>query len=236
MGAGAGADSSLDSRHVNGQRIVFIGAAGEMCRVAIQRFAEAVEGADWKLELYDIRPEVLDDLVELLPSGSVSVGSFDLFDGVALSSAIEGAALVVLGAGPYIRTAEPVRAACIDNKVAYLDLDDDEASTRAALVLDAAARAAEVPIFVGCGASPGLTNVMAVDAARDMDSVDRIDVCWVTGDEERSRSGVRCSTMPFVGSPASARPGSTAARNPSDLRGNRRVRAGRLVRCRLPAV
>ncbi|MCB9415921.1 MAG: saccharopine dehydrogenase NADP-binding domain-containing protein [Mycolicibacterium sp.] len=137
------------------KRIVFIGAAGEMCRVAIQRFAEAVEGADWKLELYDIRPEVLDDLVELLPSGSVSVGSFDLFDGVALSSAIEGAALVVLGAGPYIRTAEPVRAACIDNKVAYLDLDDDEASTRAALVLDAAARAAEVPIFVGCGASLG---------------------------------------------------------------------------------
>ena len=165
------------------KRIVFIGAAGEMCRVAIQRFAEAVEGADWKLELYDIRPEVLDDVVELLPSGSASVGSFDLFDGVALSSAIEGAALVVLGAGPYIRTAEPVRAACIDNKVAYLDLDDDEASTRAALVLDAAARAAEVPIFVGCGASPGLTNVMAVDAARDMDSVDRIDVCWVTGDE-----------------------------------------------------
>ena len=43
-----------------------------MCRVAIQRFAEAVEGADWKLELYDIRPEVLDDLVELLPSGSAT--------------------------------------------------------------------------------------------------------------------------------------------------------------------
>ena len=153
-----------------------------MCRVAIQRFAEAVEGADWKLELYDIRPEVLDDLVELLPSGSASVGSFDLFDGVALSSAIEGAALVV-GRWPYIRTAEPVRAACIDNKVAYLDLDDDEASTRAALVLDAAARQPKCRSSSGVGVARADQRGMDVDAARDMDSVDRIDVCWVTGDE-----------------------------------------------------
>jgi saccharopine dehydrogenase-like NADP-dependent oxidoreductase len=49
--------------------------------------------------------------------------------------------------------------------------------------LDAQAKAAGVPIFVGCGASPGLTNVMAADAARDMDVVDRIDICWATGDE-----------------------------------------------------
>src|SRR5205823_7016741 len=67
--------------------------------------------------------------------------------------------------------------------VPYLDLDDDEASTREALELDAQAKAADVPIFVGCGASPGITNVMAADAARDMDTVERIDICWATGDE-----------------------------------------------------
>ncbi|MFE5482798.1 saccharopine dehydrogenase family protein [Streptomyces sp. NPDC056527] len=165
------------------KRIVFIGAAGDMCRVAIERFAEAAGGADWKLELYDIRPDALDALVATLPAGSASSGSFDLFDRVALRAAIEGAALVVLGAGPYIRTAEPVMEACIEKGVPYLDLDDDEASTRAAMELDAQAKAAGVPIFVGCGASPGLTNVMAADAARDMDTVDRIDVCWATGDE-----------------------------------------------------
>lgn len=165
------------------KRIVFIGAAGEMSRVAIERFAKAAEGVDWKLELYDIRPEALDDLVKKLPAGSATVGSFDLFDGAALRSAIEGAALVVLGAGPYIRTAEPVMEACIEQRVPYLDLDDDEASTRAAMELDTQATDAGVPIFIGCGASPGFTNVMAADAARDMDTVERIDVCWVTGDE-----------------------------------------------------
>ncbi len=38
-------------------------------------------------------------------------------------------------------------------------------------------------ILICCGASPGLTNVMAADAARDVDTVERIDVCWATGDE-----------------------------------------------------
>lgn len=165
------------------KRIVFIGAAGEMCRVAIDRFAKAAGDGSWTLELYDIRPELLHDFAAKLPVGSATVGSFDLFDGAALRGAIDGAALVVLGAGPYNRTAEPVMEACIEKKVPYLDLDDDEASTRAALTLDTRAKAAGVPIFICCGASPGLTNVMTADAARDMEVVERIDICWVTGDE-----------------------------------------------------
>jgi len=164
-------------------RIVFIGAAGDMSRLAIERFAEAAGGGDWILAMYDLRTEVLEELVKSLPAGRATTGSFDLFDGDALRDAIEGAALVVLGAGPYIRTAEPVMKACIEKGVPYLDLDDDEASTRLALEMHDEARKAGVPLFVGCGASPGLTNVMAADAARDMDTVDRIDVCWCTGDE-----------------------------------------------------
>lgn len=56
------------------KRIVFIGAAGEMCRVAIERFAKAAGAGDWKLELYDIRPETLRDFVKTLPAGSTTVG------------------------------------------------------------------------------------------------------------------------------------------------------------------
>ncbi len=122
------------------KRIVFIGAAGDMCRVAIERFTKAAGDGDWKLELYDIRPETLQDFVRKFPAGSATVGSFDLFDGAALREAIDGAALVVLGAGPYNRTAEPVMEACIEKRVPYLDLDDDEASTRAALKLDTLAK------------------------------------------------------------------------------------------------
>ena len=36
---------------------------------------------------------------------------------------------------------------------------------------------------VGCGASPGMSNVMAVDAAAELDTVENIDLAWVVGDE-----------------------------------------------------
>jgi saccharopine dehydrogenase-like NADP-dependent oxidoreductase len=165
----------------NRRRVVFIGAAGEMRRLAIERFAVA-EG-DWELALYDIRPELLEGLVQRLPGGRATAARLDLYDREGLNRAVEGAALVVLGAGPYVRTSGPVVEACLQAKVPYLDFDDDVESTQHALSLHEKAQEAGIPIYVGCGASPGMTNVMVVDAARDFDSVENIDMFWVVGDE-----------------------------------------------------
>ncbi|MGV9545719.1 saccharopine dehydrogenase family protein [Nocardia beijingensis] len=166
------------------KRIVFIGAAGEMCRLAIERFA--VADGDWELALYDIRPELLDQLVQRLPVGRATAAHLDLYDRNGLRAAVEGAALVVLGAGPYTRTAGPVMEACLEVGVPYLDFDDDIESTLHALSLHEQARAAGVPMYIGCGASPGFTNVLVADAAAEIDRVDNIDVYWVVGDERGS--------------------------------------------------
>ncbi|MET8545256.1 saccharopine dehydrogenase NADP-binding domain-containing protein [Kitasatospora sp. NPDC004799] len=163
------------------QHVVFIGAAGEMCRVAIERFARA--DGDWRLTLCDIRPEILHPLVKRLPAGRATVRKLDLYDRTALLEVVTGASLVVLGAGPYIRTSEPVISACLEAGVPYLDFDDDVESTQHALSLDERAREAGIPIYVGCGASPGMSNVMAVDAANELDTVETIELGWVVGDE-----------------------------------------------------
>jgi saccharopine dehydrogenase-like NADP-dependent oxidoreductase len=166
------------------RRVVFIGAAGEMCRLAIERFA--VAQGDWDLALHDIRPELLDQLLQRLPAGLATAARLDLYDREGLRNAIAGAALVVLGAGPYNRTAGPVMEACLAAKVPYLDFDDDIESTLHALNLHDAAQRAGVPMYIGCGASPGITNVMVADAASELDSVENIDVYWVVGDERGS--------------------------------------------------
>lgn len=163
------------------RRVVFIGAAGEMCRVAIERFAAA--GGDWDLVLTDIRSDLLKPLVERLPSGRATARRLDLFDEAGLRELVRSASLVVLAAGPYIRTSDPVITACLEEGVPYLDFDDDVESTEHALSLQEQAKAAGIPIYVGCGASPGMSNVMAVDAAGDLDSVENIDMCWLVGDE-----------------------------------------------------
>jgi saccharopine dehydrogenase-like NADP-dependent oxidoreductase len=163
------------------RRIVVVGAAGEMASVGIERFA--AHNGDCTFELYDINVRTLEEIAAKLPPGSASTGALDLFDHQALISAIQGASLVVLGAGPYMRTAPPVIRACIEAGVDYIDFDDDIESTLDAQGLDEGARAAGIACFKGCGASPGLSNVMAVDAASQLDQVENIDVCWVSGDE-----------------------------------------------------
>src|SRR5439155_1338933 len=43
--------------------------------------------------------------------------------------------------------------------------------------------AAGIPAYIGCGASPGMSNVLAVDAVQELDTVENIDLAWVVGDE-----------------------------------------------------
>ena len=133
-------------------RVVFIGAAGEMCRLAIERFATA---SDHSLVLADINIDALQQLIAKLPAERATALKLDLNDRPALLAATKGAALVVLGAGPYIKTSEPVLTACLENKVPYLDFDDDVESTTAALALNEKAKKEGVPCFIGCGSSPG---------------------------------------------------------------------------------
>jgi hypothetical protein len=166
---------------MDGPRVVVIGAAGEMARIGVQQLA-AVD-PDVQFELYDLDVAGLEALAASLPRPPAATGRVDLFDAEELAAVVRGATLVILGAGPYYRTAPPVMRACLELGVDYLDFDDDNESTQEALALDADARAAGVTLFVGCGASPGLSNMLAIDAASRLDEVETIDVCWVTGDE-----------------------------------------------------
>ncbi|KAE8312653.1 Saccharopine dehydrogenase-domain-containing protein [Aspergillus transmontanensis] len=165
---------------INVKPVVLIGAAGEMCRVAVERFAKA---SNAQLVLADLNTTVIESLAASFPSGRATTQKLDLFDETALANLISGAGLVVLGAGPYSKTSQPVVKACIKAKVPYLDFDDDVESTQDALNLNQEAKKAGVPLYIGCGASPGLSNVMIMDATSELDTVNSIDICWLVGDE-----------------------------------------------------
>lgn len=162
------------------KKVVFIGAAGEMCRVAVKALATAPQELDFVLS--DIRPDLVVATAQEM-GDRAAVQKLDLYDPDALRATIAGASLVILGAGPYVRTSAPVIEACLELKIPYLDYDDDVESTEHALSLDRRAKDAGIPIYIGCGASPGMTNVMVVDAANDLDTVERIDLCWLVGEE-----------------------------------------------------
>ncbi len=163
------------------RRVVVVGAGGGMARVIV----EALHGDD-DLELVLGEPDVrrLADLVGRLPHRErVRTATLDLFAPADLRAQLTGADLVVNCAGPYYRTAGPVIAGCLAAGVDYLDLGDDIEAAQFALACSDEARAAGVRLFIGCGISPGLTNVLARELIEALDEARDVDVAWVVGDE-----------------------------------------------------
>jgi Saccharopine dehydrogenase NADP binding domain len=113
-----------------------------------------------------------------LAHGKGTAVTLDVRDSRALRRLFESAHAVLNCCGPAQRFALPVLLAAIRMGVPYLDITDDWEVTVRALELDGAARRAGVPAVVGCGASPGLTNILAACAMDRLDRVDSLITAW----------------------------------------------------------
>ncbi len=98
----------------------------------------------------------------------------DVCDPASLARLFGGAGVVLNTVGPFFRLGPPVLRAAIAAGVHYLDINDDWESTEAMLELDDAARDAGITAVIGMGASPGMSNLLACLAMRELDTVDEI--------------------------------------------------------------
>lgn len=98
----------------------------------------------------------------------------DVTDAAALGRVCAGADVVLNTVGPFFRFGPPVLRAAIAARCHYLDINDDWESTEAMLALADEARAAGITAVIGMGASPGISNLLAVTAARELDTVEEL--------------------------------------------------------------
>jgi saccharopine dehydrogenase-like NADP-dependent oxidoreductase len=98
----------------------------------------------------------------------------DVRDAAALARLFSGAGAVLNTVGPFFRLGPPVLRAAIAAGVHYLDINDDWESTEAMLAMDRDARAAGVTAVIGMGASPGISNLLACLATRELDDIDEV--------------------------------------------------------------
>lgn len=102
----------------------------------------------------------------------------DILDAAALANALKDVDAVVNCAGPFYRIGLPALDGAIAAGRTYLDICDDWEPTLEMLSRDNDARARGVTALIGMGASPGVTNLLAVAAARGMDRVETIITGW----------------------------------------------------------
>ena len=102
----------------------------------------------------------------------------DANDEDALVSALEDFDLFVNMSGPSSTLLLPSLRAAIRARTNYCDIAEDGRAVEQALSLDGDARVAGITALLGIGLAPGLTNLMAMHAAAQLDQVDAVQVGW----------------------------------------------------------
>jgi saccharopine dehydrogenase-like NADP-dependent oxidoreductase len=160
-------------------RITIIGGAGDMAQVAARTFLSHI--GDVRLILADYDLEKAEKAAASFGESEVEAACVDIYDPEILREAIRGSDLVANCTGPYYRTGRPVVEACIDEKVNYIDLGDEEESALELLGMHERAKEAGITALICCGVAPGLVNVIVRECAGQLDKVENIDLAWVTG-------------------------------------------------------
>ncbi len=102
----------------------------------------------------------------------------DVTNHAELLAIMRQADLVMNCVGPFFRFAVPVLEAAIEAGIDYLDICDDPEPTKAMLELHGRAKEAKVTAIIGLGASPGITNMLAARARKELDETEELIAAW----------------------------------------------------------
>jgi lysine 6-dehydrogenase len=154
-------------------RVVVLGACGAVGREVTAGLA----GRDgWSLLLVDLDRNRLRALAGRI-GGDAAIRRSDVSDAQGLRSVLRGADVVV-NCTTYHLGVRVLRAA-IAERVDYLDLGGLHNTPRQ-LALDERARKAGIRAVIGCGATPGLSNVLVWRAASRLDTVREVNISFAS--------------------------------------------------------
>jgi saccharopine dehydrogenase-like NADP-dependent oxidoreductase len=156
-------------------RVIVLGGCGAMGSEVTRDLARTSDFEEITVADADLaRAEAL---VDELGGGRLRAARVDATDEDALARALAGYS-VVANCTTYHFGVTATKAA-IRARVSYLDLGG-LFNTPRQLELDEEARRAGVTICLGCGATPGVTNLMARHAADRMDAVEEVHIAFAT--------------------------------------------------------
>lgn len=160
-------------------KILILGGAGgvgsETARQLVAR------GRFSRLILADREIEAAQQVAHELEVEAVEI---DVMDSQALVPLMRQADVVLNTTGPFFRYGLAVVRAAIEAGVPYADVNDESGPIHDLFATNDIHRAAQevgIPVVVGLGTSPGLTNIFTRYAAQQMDTVTAVHIALATG-------------------------------------------------------
>ena len=157
-------------------KVLALGSAGDMGRMAVAILLDFPIVSS--ITVADINYELASTFVEMVNSPKLSAFQIDVNEKNKLLDLISSHDIVINTVGPFFNFELLILNAIIKAKKPYLDICDDWKPTLDALELSKKAKSAGITAIIGIGASPGITNLMALYACSKLDDVDDLITAW----------------------------------------------------------
>ncbi len=167
-------------------RIAVLGGAGEIGRRVVEHL---LERSDVSVIIADLREDEGRRLVKRLGQRT-SFQQIDAGRARTVIRAVERCAVAVNCIGPAYRFALPIARAVLDAGVSGVDICDDATPVERLLGLHDKAKRRGLIYLTGMGWSPGITNLLALKASRQLDRTERIDIRWLGSAADASGQAV----------------------------------------------
>lgn len=164
-------------------KVLALGGSGDMGRMAVAILLESPNISH--ITVADKNYERAKYFVYLVGSDKLEAAQIDVTERDKLIDLISSNDLVMNTVGPYYKFASTIFHAVLMARKPYVDICDDWKPTLDLLKMDEKAKKAGITAVIGIGASPGITNLMAVIACSKLDKVDDLITAWGYGAEER---------------------------------------------------
>jgi saccharopine dehydrogenase-like NADP-dependent oxidoreductase len=160
-------------------KVLALGGSGDMGRMAVAIMLESPKISS--ITVADKDYEKAKIFTEMVGCDKLSAIGIDVIEHDDLVQLISEYDIVVNTVGPFYKFAKPIMEAIIEAKRNYVDICDDWKPTLELLELSDAARKADITAIIGTGASPGISNLMAVLACKELDEVNELITAWGVG-------------------------------------------------------
>ncbi|MHA1255847.1 MAG: saccharopine dehydrogenase family protein, partial [Promethearchaeota archaeon] len=156
--------------------VLALGGSGDMGRMAIAVLLDSPSVSS--ITVADINYDLANTFVDMVDSSKLKAVQIDINEKDKLLDLMASHDIVINTVGPFYRFEVPIIEAVIEAKKPFLDICDDWKPSLDALKFDQKAREADITAVIGIGASPGITNILAVHACSKLDEIDELITAW----------------------------------------------------------
>ncbi len=178
-------------------KILILGGSGGMGRFA-SRAISSIENISL-ITIADLNAQSVKEFADSFKSTKIIGIGLDVLDKEALKNKLSEHDVVLNLTGPFFKFAYPILEAALEENCHYLDICDDWEPTEKMFALNDLAQEKNKTAIIGLGASPGITNFLALKAMTELDEVNKIYTGWdissAEPEEESSQSDVNAAML-----------------------------------------